>query len=156
MRTAFSVSKSVPAKVAAIVIPIAASGPIPSGVGLNRAQLAALGFEGKTSQTHTLTPAAGKTAVRVLVGIGDVRDLNTSVLRNVAASAARACARYESIATTLPSPTLPTQYWLQPPGAQPKSTTILCCLKILNFSSISIILKVARDLQPSFLARSTN
>ena len=102
MRTAFSVSKSVPAKVAAIVIPIAASGPIPSGVGLNRTQLAALGFEGKTSQTHTLTPAAGKTAVRVLVGIGDVRDLNTSVLRNVAASAARACARYESIATTLP------------------------------------------------------
>ena len=102
MRTAFSVSKSVPAKVAAIVIPIAASGPIPSGVGLNRSQLAALGFEGKTSQTHTLTPAAGKTAVRVLVGIGDVRDLNTSVLRNVAASAARACARYESIATTLP------------------------------------------------------
>ena len=102
MRTAFSVSKSVPAKVAAIVIPIAASGPIPSGIGLNRTQLAALGFEGKTSQTHTLTPAAGKTAVRVLVGIGDVRDLNTSVLRNVAASAARACARYESIATTLP------------------------------------------------------
>ena len=102
MRTAFSVSKSVPAKVAAIVIPVAASGPIPSGVGLNRAQLAALGFEGKTSQTHTLTPAAGKTALRVLVGIGDVRDLNISVLRNVAASAARACARYESIATTLP------------------------------------------------------
>ena len=100
MRTAFSVSKSVPAKVAAIVIPIASSGPIPSGVGLNRAQLAALGFEGKTSQTHTLTPAAGKTAVRVLVGIGDVRDLNTSVLRNVAASAARASSRYESIATT--------------------------------------------------------
>ena len=102
MRTAFSVSKSVPAKVAAIVIPIAASGPIPSGVGLNRGQLAALGFEGKTSQTHTLTPAAGKTAVRVLVGIGDVRDLNTSVLRNVAASAAHASSRYESIATTLP------------------------------------------------------
>ena len=102
MRTAFSVSKSVPAKVAAIVIPVAASGPIPSGVGLNRAQLAALGFEGKASQTHSLAPAAGKTAVRVLVGIGDVRDLNTSVLRNVAASAARACARYESIATTLP------------------------------------------------------
>jgi leucyl aminopeptidase len=102
MRTAFSVSKSVPAKVAAIVIPVAASGPIPSGVGLNRAQLAALGFEGRASQTQTLPPAAGKTAVRVLVGIGEVRDLDTSVLRNVAASAARACARYESIATSLP------------------------------------------------------
>ncbi len=102
MRTAFSVSKSVPAKVAAIVIPIASSGPIPSGVGLSRSQLAALGFEGRASQTHTLTPAAGKTAVRVLVGIGDVRDLNTSVLRNVAASAARASSRYESMATTLP------------------------------------------------------
>jgi leucyl aminopeptidase len=102
MRTAFSVSKSVPAKVAAIVIPVAASGPIPSGVGLNRAQLSALGFEGRASQTQTLPPAAGKTAVRVLLGIGEVRDLDTSVLRNVAASAARACARYESIATTLP------------------------------------------------------
>ena len=102
MRTAFSVSKSVPAKVAAIVIPVAASGPIPSGVGLNRSQLAALGFEGRASQTQTLPPAAGKTAVRVLLGIGEVRDLDTSVLRNVAASAARACARYESIATSLP------------------------------------------------------
>ena len=102
MRTAFSVSKSVPAKVAAIVIPVAASGPIPSGVGLNRAQLTALGFDGRASQTQTLPPAAGKTAVRVLLGIGEVRDLDTSVLRNVAASAARACARYESIATSLP------------------------------------------------------
>lgn len=102
MRTAFSVSKSIPAKVAAIVIPVAASGPVPSGVGLNRAQLSALGFEGRASQTQTLPPAAGKTAVRVLVGIGEVRDLDTSVLRNVAAAAARACARYESIATSLP------------------------------------------------------
>jgi len=102
MRTAFSVSKSVPAKVAAIVIPVAASGPIPSGVGLNRAQLSTLGFEGRASQTQTLPPAAGKTAVRVLLGIGEVRNLDTSVLRNVAASAARACARYESIATSLP------------------------------------------------------
>jgi leucyl aminopeptidase len=102
MRTAFSVSKSVPAKVAAIVIPVAASGPIPSGVGLNRAQLSALGFEGRALQTQTLPPAAGKIGVRVLLGIGEVRDLDTSVLRNVAASAARACARYESIATTLP------------------------------------------------------
>ena len=102
MRTAFSVSKSIPAKVAAIVIPVAASGPVPSGVGLNRAQLSALGFEGRASQTQTLPPAAGKTAVRVLVGIGEVRDLNTSVLRNVAATAARACARYESMATSLP------------------------------------------------------
>ncbi len=102
MRTAFSVSKSVPAKVAAIVIPVAASGPVPGGVGLNRAQLSALGFEGRASQTQTLPPAAGKTAVRVLVGIGEVRDLDTRVLRNVAATAARACARYESMATTLP------------------------------------------------------
>ena len=102
MRTAFSVSKSIPAKVAAIVIPVAASGPVPGGVGLNRAQLSALGFEGRASQTQTLPPAAGKTAVRVLVGIGEVRDLDASVLRNVAATAARACARYESMATTLP------------------------------------------------------
>ena len=102
MRTAFSVSKSIPAKVAAIVIPVAASGPVPGGVGLNRAQLSALGFEGRASQTQTLPPAAGKTAVRVLVGIGEVRDLDTRVLRNVAATAARACARYESMATTLP------------------------------------------------------
>ena len=102
MRTAFTVAKSVPSKVGAIVIPVASSGPVPAGIGLTRAQLSAMGFDGKAQQTHALPPAAGKTAVRILLGVGELRDLNAATLRNIASSAARASAKFESIATTLP------------------------------------------------------
>jgi len=102
MRTAFTVAKSIPSKVGAIVIPVASSGPIPSGVGLTRAQLSAMGFDGKAQQTHALPPASGKTAVRILVGVGELRDLDSATMRNVASSAARAAAKFESVATTLP------------------------------------------------------
>ncbi len=100
MRTQFTASKSAPAKVGAVVIPVAASGSLPSGLGVTRDQLAAIGFEGKCCQTLTL-PATEKGTVRVLVGLGEVRDLQPNVLRNVAAAAARACSRYESVSTTL-------------------------------------------------------
>ena len=102
MRTVFSVAKSVPSKVEAIVIPMASAGPVPSGLGLTRSQLLTMGFEGKAQQTLVLSPLSGKTAVRVLVGIGEVSELNANVLRNIAATAARASSRYASVATTLP------------------------------------------------------
>jgi leucyl aminopeptidase len=102
MRTVFSVAKSVPSKVEAIVIPMASAGPVPSGLGLTRSQLLTMGFEGKVQQTLVLSPLSGKTAVRVLVGIGEVSELNANVLRNIAATAARASSRYASVATTLP------------------------------------------------------
>lgn len=101
MRTNFSVAKSVPASVAAVAIPVASEGAIPKEVGLTRAQLAALGFEGKCCQTYALPAADGSKAVRVLVGIGAVKDLNEATLRNIGAAMARACSKHASIATTL-------------------------------------------------------
>ena len=101
MRTTFVTSKSMPTKVGAVVVPVPSSGTVPSGVGLNRDQLRAIGFEAKAGQTHVL-PATASGAVRVLLGIGEVRDLTPNVLRNVAAAAARACSKFESVATVLP------------------------------------------------------
>jgi leucyl aminopeptidase len=102
MRTTFTTSKSAPSKVGALVIPIASSGTIPAGVGLNRSQLSAIGFEAKVGQT-TVLPANAKGTVRVLVGIGAVADLNANSLRNIAAASARACSKFESVATSLPT-----------------------------------------------------
>jgi leucyl aminopeptidase len=102
MRTTFITAKSAPSKVGALVIPIASSGTIPAGVGVNRSQLSAIGFDAKPGQTHVL-PANARGTVRVLVGIGSVADLNANSLRNIAASAARACTKFESVATSLPT-----------------------------------------------------
>ena len=101
MRTVFSAAKSVPSGVAAEAIPVASTGPVPAGLGLTRAELSLLGFEGKPGQTHSLSPESKGKPVRVLVGIGEPRDLTANGLRTIAASLARACARHESLATTL-------------------------------------------------------
>ena len=53
MRTSFTVSKTVPATAAVVAIPVASDGPVPKEVGLTRAQLTAMGFEGKRSEEHT-------------------------------------------------------------------------------------------------------
>lgn len=102
MRTTFVTSKTAPAKVDAVVIPVASVGPVPSGLGYTRDQLGALGFDGAPSQTLSLPGSNGAKAT-VLVGIGEVKDLTANGLRNIAASVARACSRYESISTTLAS-----------------------------------------------------
>ena len=101
MRTNFSVAKSSPTGTAAEILPVAASGALPAGLGVSRADLAAVGFDAKPGQTHALPPAAKGKPVRVLVGLGEVRDLSENSLRTVAAAAARACARHESVSTTL-------------------------------------------------------
>jgi leucyl aminopeptidase len=102
MRTSFTTSKTAPAKVDAVIVPVAASGAVPAGLGHSRAQLSALGFDGKACQTLAL-PSTGAAQVTVLVGVGEVRDLNSNTMRNIAAAAARACSRYGSVSTTLPS-----------------------------------------------------
>ena len=100
MRTSFTLSSSVPSTVQAVVIGVAASGALPSGLGYKRDELSAIGFEGRCCQTVVL-PAAGKDPVRVLVGLGAPSEVTPNVLRLVAAAAARASARYSAIATTL-------------------------------------------------------
>ena len=101
MRTSFTVAKSVPATAAIIAIPVAIDGPVPKEVGLTRAQLGAMGFEGKCCTTLPIAPASGSKSARVLVGIGAVKDINEATMRNIGAAAARACAKHGSMATTL-------------------------------------------------------
>ena len=101
MRTSFTVAKSAPASAAAVAIPVTSEGPLPKDLGLTRAQLAALGFEGRCCSTIALPPAKGGKQVRVLVGVGALKDLDEATLRNIGAAAARACSRYASMATTL-------------------------------------------------------
>jgi len=101
MRTSFTVAKSVPATAAIIAIPVASDGPVPKEVSLTRAQLSAMGFEGKCCTTMPIAPAPGSKSARVLVGIGAVKDINEATMRNIGAAAARACAKHGSMATTL-------------------------------------------------------
>jgi leucyl aminopeptidase len=101
MRTSFSVAKSVPAGAAVLVIPVASEGPVPKELGLSRAQLSGMGFDGKACSTLALPPVAGSKQARVLVGIGSPRDLDDKTMRNIGAAVARACSRHKSMATTL-------------------------------------------------------
>ena len=102
MRTTFTTSKSAPAKVDAVVVPVAASGAVPAGLGHTRAQLSALGFDGAAGQTLAL-PGSSSAKATLLIGVGEVKDLTPNSLRNIAASAARAASRFASVSTTLAS-----------------------------------------------------
>ena len=55
MTIAFNVSRSIPAKVDAVGIPVASDGPIPASVGLSRAALKSIGFEGARTNTCART-----------------------------------------------------------------------------------------------------
>jgi len=98
MRTSFSTAKTVPSKMGAVIIPVGLKGAIPAGVGLNRSELAAMGFEGKGAQTLVL-PASARGSFRVLIGVGDVAQVTPNSLRTFAAATARVCARFESVAS---------------------------------------------------------
>ena len=101
MRTTFAAAGSVPSKVAAIIVPIAASGPLPRDLGVDRDDLKALGFKGDPGQTYLLAAAKSGGPVRVLVGVGEAGNVTLNSLRTIAASSARAASRFESVATTL-------------------------------------------------------
>jgi leucyl aminopeptidase len=102
MRTSFTSVSTLPAKIDALVIGVASSGALPAGLGYTRADLAAIGFDGRCCQT-TILPASGKSPVRVLVGLGEMNSLTANTMRLVGAAAARASARYSRVATTLVS-----------------------------------------------------
>ena len=102
MRTSFSSVTTLPAKTDALVIGVASSGALPAGLGYTRAELSAIGFDGRCCQT-TVIPATAKSPVRVLVGLGEMNALTANTMRLVGAAAARASARYARVATTLVS-----------------------------------------------------
>ncbi|CAN5503172.1 leucyl aminopeptidase [soil metagenome] len=99
MTVTVQLSRSVPTKVDAIGVPVAATGVVPRSLGLSRAALEKAGFEGKPGQTLVLPAATGPT--QIAVGIGDLKALSTTVLRNAAAAVVRAAGKRATVATSL-------------------------------------------------------
>jgi leucyl aminopeptidase len=99
MTLAIEVAATTPRDVELLGVPVFSSGPIPRALGLSRARLAELGFEGKAGQVLNVPTAAGPSAVAV--GLGDPGAVTTGVLRTAAASLARAAGIRTALATAL-------------------------------------------------------
>src|SRR5262249_59058762 len=93
------VAAAAPTATTILGIPIAAAGPVPSALGLDRARLETAGFTAAIGSTLVLPAATGP--VLVAVGIGNPAALDAAGLRNAAAAFARAAATHERLATTL-------------------------------------------------------
>jgi len=92
------VVRTVPKAVDIVGVPVGTRGAVPRGLGLNRAALAAHGFDGKPGQTLVVPSADGPT--QIAVGVGDDA-ITAATLRNAAAVLVRAAGKRTSIATTL-------------------------------------------------------
>ena len=91
-------ARSVPAVVGVVGITVGLKGGVPKAIGLDRATLAAAGFEGKLGQTFVV-PRRDASDV-IAVGIGD-GGLSITEVRDAAASFARAAGKYSALATNL-------------------------------------------------------
>ncbi|MEP7112896.1 MAG: leucyl aminopeptidase [Ilumatobacteraceae bacterium] len=98
MSVTVHISRSTPKAVDSVGVAVGERGVVPRSIGLNRAALAAAGFDGKPGQTLVLPSATGPT--HIVVGIGDDK-LTAASLRNAAASLVRAAGKRVSIATSL-------------------------------------------------------
>ena len=96
---ALHVAASAPAAAGAFGIPVGTDGPIAEVLGLDRATLAAAGFEGKVGQA-LLVPRP-KAPLLVAVGVGRLGDVTAAVLRDAAAAFARTAGRAKHLATSL-------------------------------------------------------
>ncbi len=91
---------AIPGDATAVAVPVAASSPVPSELGLRRDALEAAGFSGAVGQAM---PIPGDAVPElVAVGIGDPATLDAAALRNAAAAFARATYRHARIAAELP------------------------------------------------------
>jgi leucyl aminopeptidase len=94
-----TVERRAPRAAGAVGVIVPARGAVPREIPLSRAQLAAMGFEGKSGQVASIPGRGG--AVVVAVGVGDPRALDAAALRTVAAQMARAAASHAHLATDL-------------------------------------------------------
>ncbi len=101
MTISFSVSRTAPKGTGALGIPVYTEGPVPRSLGLSRAALAALGFEGKPGQTQVVPSSAGAPTLLVAVGMGKPGEVSVTTLRTAAAALARAAQKQESLATAI-------------------------------------------------------
>jgi len=94
-----AVSKTVPADAGAVGIAVATDGPVPRGVGLDRASLTVAGFDGTLGQALMIPKTDG--GLVVAIGIGDPSMLDAARLRDAAAAFARAAGKATRLATAL-------------------------------------------------------
>jgi leucyl aminopeptidase len=95
---ATSVARAAPAAAGAIGIPVGEKGTVPRQLGVDRATLTTLGFDGKAGQTLVVPRRQG--ADLVAVGTGSGR-LSIAELRDAAAAFARAVPKHAELATAL-------------------------------------------------------
>jgi leucyl aminopeptidase len=94
-----TVARTAPSTADAVGVPVGTKGPVPRQLGLDRATLAASGFDGRVGQTLVVPRREGATLVAV--GIGDPDELTAAELRDGAAAFARAAAKHGALATAL-------------------------------------------------------
>jgi leucyl aminopeptidase len=82
-----------------VAVPVGTTGAVPRSLGLNRAALAAIGFEGKPGQTVVVPSGTGP--AQIAVGIGEAGTLTVQGLRNAAAAVVRAAGKRAVVATNL-------------------------------------------------------
>jgi leucyl aminopeptidase len=99
MTITFDVARSAPRSADAVGIPVPSDGPVPRSLGLTRAALAALGFEGRNGQTLVVPGATASTLVAV--GVGERAAVTAASLRTAAAALARAVPKKAHLATAL-------------------------------------------------------
>jgi len=95
---AVTVARSAPRSVEALGVSVGEKGAVPRQVGLDRASLAAVGFEGKVGQTYVVPRKDGPAIVAIGTGGGS---LSLAATRDAAAAFARASGSRASLATAL-------------------------------------------------------
>jgi len=97
--TTIAVARSIPKDAAAVGIPVGPKGVVPKTLGVDRATLTTLGFEGKVGQACPVPGGNGTTFVAV--GIGSDADLAPTAMREAAAAFAKAAGKAGVLATSL-------------------------------------------------------
>ena len=92
-------SRTPPKNADAVGVPVATTGTVARSLGLNRAALTAVGFEGKLGQT--LVVPSGTGPAHFAVGIGEPGSLTVQSLRTAAAALVRAAGKRAVVATNL-------------------------------------------------------
>ncbi|MGB8858214.1 MAG: leucyl aminopeptidase [Ilumatobacteraceae bacterium] len=93
------ISRAAPKTADAVGVAVATSGTVPRSLGLNRAALTAVGFEGKLGQT--LVVPSGSGPAQIAVGIGEPGSLTVHGVRTAAAALVRAAGKRAVVATSL-------------------------------------------------------
>lgn len=94
-----AVTTSVPADAMVVGVLVPSDGPVPSAIGLDRDTLANVGFKAQVKQSLVLPRAGAPTLIAV--GIGDPAKLTAAVLRDAAATFARAAQAFEHVVLDL-------------------------------------------------------